>query len=153
VGAINGSRMGILFGGTFWLSAYAAGSLVGTADRPDVARRMVVFGGGLAGVLMAVLSTAVQFLRDFTRSEKTGALIIAHPFGFLAAFGEWFRADGLRSSGFAGGFYSFERIGRMLGGALPAFPARDLGFTSSNVYTVFRTLIEDFGSVGSLAVM
>ena len=59
----------------------------------------------------------------------------------------------VRRVGLAAGFYSFERIGRMLGFDRPAFPAIDVGFTTSNVYTVFRTLIQDYGTFGSLIVV
>ena len=153
IGLVHGSRMGALFGGSFWLGAYLAGRLVATVDQPTVSTRLIFAGGGMALVLFVGMSAAVQFVRYFVGSQKTAALVIADPFGFLAAFAQWFEDAGVRTSAMTGGFYTFERIGRMLGVELPAVPAISVGFTSSNVYTVFRALIEDFGSVGSLAVV
>ena len=152
LGAMHGTRMGILFGGNFWVAAFVATALVGTRDRPRVATRLFMVTGGLAAVLLAALSTAVQFLRYYVGNEKTAALIIADPFGFLPAFSQWFQSNGVRTSDLTGGFYMFERLGRALGSTYPAVPVTDLGFTSSNVYTVFRAMIEDFGTLGSLVL-
>lgn len=153
VGTVYGSRMGVLFGGSFWVAAFMAGRLLGTADRPGARTRLFFLVGGLSFALLAVLSTVIQFIRYFLGSQKTAELILADQFGFLAAWATWFRESGGAESGLAAGFYSFERIGRMLGFDRPAFPAIDVGFTTSNVYTVFRTLIQDYGTFGSLIVV
>lgn len=153
VGAISGSRMGVLFGGSFWVATFLAGRLLDTLDRPAAGTRLFFVIGGLSFGLLAGLSTAIQFVRYYVGNQKTADLIVADPFGFLAAFAVWFRQSGGAEDGLAAGFYSFERIGRMLGVDRPAFPAIDVGFTSSNVYTVFRALIQDFGAVGSLIVV
>lgn len=153
VGVVYGSRMGVLFGGAFWVAALLSGRLLGTAHQPEVATRLFFFVGGLSFGLLAGLSTVIQFLRYFVGNQKSADLILADPFGFLAAFAAWFRESGSSEGGLAAGFYSFERIGRMLGVDRAAFPAVDVGFTSSNVYTVFRSLIQDFGSFGSLVIV
>jgi oligosaccharide repeat unit polymerase len=153
VGMVYGSRMGVLFGGSFWLAAFLAGRLLDTADRPAAGTRLFFMVGGLSFGLLAGVSTGIQFIRYFVGNQKTADLILADPFGFLAAWATWFRDSGRAEDGLAAGFYSFERIGRMLGFDRPAFPAIDLGFTSSNVYTVFRALIEDYGAFGSLIVV
>jgi len=153
IGTVHGSRMGVLFGGAFWVAAYLAGRLLASAGQRHLTTRLFFVGGGIAAILLAGVSTAIQFIRYFTGSQKAAAMVIADPFGFLAAFALWFEEAGVRTSAMTGGFYTFERIGRMLGVDRPAVPAIDVGFTSSNVYTVFRSLIEDFGSAGSVVLV
>jgi oligosaccharide repeat unit polymerase len=153
VGFVHGSRMGVLFGGSFWLAAYLSGRLLSTSGDRRAATRLFAVVAAFALVLFVGLSTAVQYARYFVGNQKTTALIIADPFGFVPAFAQWFDASGFKGSDLSAGFYSFERLGRMLGLDRPAFPSVDVGFTTSNVYTVFRALIEDFGSLGSLVVV
>lgn len=153
VGIVYGSRMGVLFGGSFWVAAFLVGRLLDAADRPGTGTRLFFLVGGLSFGLLAGLSTVIQFIRYFVGSQKAGDLILADPFGFLAAWATWFRESGGAEGGLAAGFYSFERISRMLGFDRPAFPAIDVGFTTSNVYTVFRALIQDYGTFGSLIVV
>jgi oligosaccharide repeat unit polymerase len=153
IGFVTGSRMGVLFGGSFWLAAFVSGSLLGTSGDRRVGTRLFFLVGALALLLMAGGSAAVQFVRYFAGSERTVARIVAEPFGFLAAFGQWFESSGMRGSGLTAGFYTFERLGRMLGADFPAASVIDVGFTSSNTDTVFRGLIEDFGTAGSLVVV
>jgi oligosaccharide repeat unit polymerase len=153
IGFVSGSRMGVLFGGSFWLAAYVSGSLLATSGDRRVGTRMFFLVGVLALVLIAGGSAAVQFVRYFAGNERTVARIVAEPFGFLAAFGQWFESNGIRGSGLTAGFYTFERLGRMLGADFPPVMAIDVGFTSSNTDTVFRGLIEDFGSAGSLVIV
>jgi len=50
-------------------------------------------------------------------------------------------------------FPGWPAFHRMLGADFPAVAAIDVGFTSSNTHTVFRGLIEDFGTAGSLVVV
>jgi hypothetical protein len=153
IGFVSGSRMGVLFGGSFWLAAYVSVSLLATSGERRVGTRMFFLVGVLALLLIAGGSAAVQFVRYFAGSERTVARIVAEPFGFLAAFGQWFESSGMRGSGLTAGFYTFERLGRMVGADFPAVVAIDVGFTSSNTDTVFRGLIEDFGTAGSLVVV
>jgi oligosaccharide repeat unit polymerase len=153
IGFVSGSRMGVLFGGSFWLAAYVSASLLAASGNGRVATRLFFRVGAIALVLIAGGSVAVQFVRYFAGSERTVSRIVAEPFGFLAAFGQWFDANGMRGSGLTAGFYTFERLGRMLGADFPAVAAIDVGFTSSNTHTVFRGLIEDFGTAGSLVVV
>jgi len=153
IGFVSGSRMGVLFGGSFWLAAFVSASLLAASGSGRVATRLFLLVGVLALVLIAGGSIAVQFVRYFAGSERTVTRIVAEPFGFLAAFGQWFESSGMRGSGLTAGFYTFERLGRMLGADFPAVAAIDVGFTSSNTHTVFRGLIEDFGTAGSLVVV
>lgn len=153
IGFVSGSRMGVLFGGSFWLAAFLSASLLAASGSGRVATRLFFVVGAVALVLIAGGSVAVQFVRYFAGSERTVSRIVAEPFGFLAAFGQWFESSGLRGSGLTAGFYTFERLARMLGADVPAVTAIDVGFTSSNTHTVFRGLIEDFGTAGSLVVV
>ncbi|MGH7524684.1 MAG: hypothetical protein ACREK8_10290 [Gemmatimonadales bacterium] len=153
IGFVTGSRMGVLFGGALWLGAYLSASLLGTDDPRREGLRLFGLIGALVLLLLVGGSVAVQFVRYFTGSERSIGAIVAEPFGFLASFGRWFESSGIRATGLTGGFYSFERLARALGGDWPTVQAIDVGFTTSNLQTVFRGLIEDFGTVGSLVVV
>lgn len=152
IGVVYGSRMGVLFGGSLWLGAYLAARILHSSGSPDSGGRVLVAGGVTALLIMAGLSAGVQFIRYSLGNQKAASLIIADPFGFLPAFAEWFNGAVLSQSALTGGFYTFERFARMAGYSLPAVSTVDVGFTTSNIYTVMRGLLEDFGPLGSLSL-
>jgi hypothetical protein len=84
--------------------------------------------------------------------------MVADPFSFFSAFALWFREGGLRATDLLAGYRNFESLfelaGIRVGHAnvlLEDWPALEVGYTSSNVYTLFRFLIEDYGTFGALA--
>ena len=146
-----GSRMGILYAGSFWLATYLVASALRSGRQASlsaglllrIAAAGVVIMLGLSGLAQALRYTAnVQYL-DWFR-------IFADPFGFLAAFGIWYDDHGFQLSGFYYGARTFRRVVELIGISQPLAPAIQVGFTSSNIYTVFRDLIEDFGHIGAL---
>jgi len=152
--ALYGSRMGALFGGSFWVASYLAATVAEThaGVRPGVrtlARVLVVATGLLLG-----FSAAAQGLRYTATVERLDWLtILADPFGFLAAFGIWFDQEGGRWENFFIGARTFRRVVEVFGISQPFAPEIYVGFTRSNIYTVLRDLIEDFGTVGALVFL
>jgi oligosaccharide repeat unit polymerase len=143
--------MGILYAGSFWLATYLVASALRSGRQASlsaglllrIAAAGVVIMLGLSGLAQALRYTAnVQYL-DWFR-------IFADPFGFLAAFGIWYDDHGFQLSGFYYGARTFRRVVELIGISQPLAPAIQVGFTSSNIYTVFRDLIEDFGHIGAL---
>ncbi len=149
--ALFGSRMGALYGGVFWISAYVVAHILAIPEGETVGAGFFFKTGATAAVLLIGLSSLTQALRY---SQETGGLnwfrIIADPFGFVAAFNIWFERHGWQMSNFTDGARTFRKIAGLLGAKALPIPAISVGFTSSNIFTVFRDLIEDFGSVGAL---
>jgi oligosaccharide repeat unit polymerase len=156
--ALYGSRMGVLWGGSFALSAYLGTTLFlrrpGRLASSILLLRMI----GIAALVLMGLSLATMLTRyAVADSDRPLYLLIADPFSFFAAFAMWFQEGGLRGSDLLGGYRNFESILELVGlragrasVLLEDWPAIDVGFTSSNVYTLFRFLIEDFGTGGAL---
>lgn len=152
--ALYGSRMGALFGGSFWVASYLAAIVAEkhAGERPG-ARTLVRILAVAAAVLLG-FSAAAQGLRYTATVQHLDWLtILADPFGFLAAFGVWFDQEGGRWLNFFAGARTFRRVVEVFGISQPFAPEIYVGFTRSNIYTVLRDLIEDFGSVGALVFL
>src|SRR6185503_3626103 len=92
-------------------------------------------------------------VRYVASGELNWRRMLADPFSFIAAFGIWFDRVGFHASGLLLGGRTFRRPFEIIGISFELPPEIDVGFTSSNIYTVFRDLLEDFGSVGALLVV
>lgn len=153
VHALYGSRFGALFGGAFWVASYLATSIaVGKED--SVFGTKFLFRVGLASaVVLFGFSVLTQIVRY---GPKLGAVgwraVLGDGFSFPAALGLWVAERGPVLSHFDLGARTFTRIAGLVGIAESPLPAIDVGFTSSNIYTVFRDLIQDFGSVGAVTL-
>jgi len=151
VTSLYGSRMGILYGASFWLATYLASSVLHAGSGKSLGAHLLIRIGVVGVVVMLGLSGLAQVLRYTTRVEYLDWFrIFADPFGFLAAFGIWYDGHGLQVQGFFYGARTFRRVVELVGISQPLAPAIQVGFTSSNIYTVFRDLIEDFGHFGAL---
>lgn len=154
VGILYGSRMGALFGISFWFAAYISGYTLGHAR----SRRH----GGRA-LIMVLVATIVMFsgmsiISQVARYSPTTPnldydSIVSDPFGFIVAFCRWFSAEGLTTQERFYGYRSFWHIFKLTGASMTEQFSIDVGFSSSNIFTVFRGLIEDFGQFGSLIAL
>jgi oligosaccharide repeat unit polymerase len=150
--SLYGSRMGVLYGGAFWVSSYIAARVFEGGTRGD--GRFFLRVGALATILLVGVQVLVQIVRYSTNRDPVPIIrMIADPFSFLAAFCSWFNDAGWQYSGFTAGARTFRRLVALVGIAAAPLPEISVGFTSSNIYTVFRDLIEDFGSIGALVVL
>jgi hypothetical protein len=150
---IMGSRMGVLYGGTFWLAAYLAAHVALAAPGEPVSSR-ILLKFGLAGVAVIFgLSSATLVLRYSSAVESPNWFyVLSDPFGYVAAFGIWFEKSGMWFHDLYYGGRTFLRPFEFLGIEYERQPVIWVGFTSSNLYTIFRDLIEDFNPVGSTTI-
>lgn len=150
--SLYGSRMGVLYGGGFWVSSYVAARVLEGGIRSDA--RFFLRVGALATTLLVGVQVLVQVVRYSTNRDPVPIIrMIADPFGFLAAFCSWFNDAGWQFSGFTTGARAFRRLVALVGISAAPLPEISVGFTTSNIYTVFRDLIEDFGTVGAWVVL
>ncbi|MEX0691031.1 MAG: O-antigen polymerase [Gemmatimonadales bacterium] len=152
VATLYGSRMGVLFGGSFWLSSYLAATVWGGRIGTVAGRRLLFRLGILGAIVLFGLSLLAMIVR-YAETSSAGRpimLLVSDPFGFIAAFGIWLQEEGLRTQQFLGGYRTFVRFFQFFGVPAEWPPEIDVGFNRSNIYTVFRGLIEDFGTVGAM---
>src|SRR5581483_395044 len=131
VGALYGSRVGVLYGGSFWVSAYLAASVLQTPSQGRTGLQLLVRAGLVTGFLLLGLSLLTQVVRYAAGSEPFDWFrMLADPFGFVAAFGTWFDGSGLRTADFYLGARSLRRLVEFAGIRQPLAPAIEVGFTS-----------------------
>jgi oligosaccharide repeat unit polymerase len=162
-------------GTLFLVGAYFfAGVLVARVMRGDTALlNIATFKAGAAAVLLLIPVLIFSMLSrgggDWKGSEQITKVFFylnSYAFGHLFAFSDWFTnyffeatskyTNPLSSTS---GFFTFMGIGRMIlpGYRLPPgifdeyFSVPNV--VTSNIYTMFRPLIVDFGLVGSLVFM
>ena len=148
---LYGSRMGALYGGSFWVGAYLAATILVGTWRDILGWRFLFQVGLVAGLFGFAFSVATMVWRY---SLGTGGLnwqaMLGDGVAFVGAFGIWFKDHVGQASDFLWGGRLLRKVVGPLGLSYPIAPAIDVGFTSSNVFTVLRDLIEDFGTIGSL---
>lgn len=152
--ALYGSRMGALYGGSFWIAAYLATTiLVGTWQ--DVRGwRFLVRVGLMAVVLGFTIPVATMVWRySLGWRALDWRMMLGDGVSFVAAFGLWFKDHVAQGSDFLWGGRLLRKLVAPLGINYPIALEIEVGFTSSNVFTVLRDLIEDFGTIGSLLVL
>ena len=156
VGTLYGSRMGVLFGGSFWISGHMATHLLGRAADTQKGRSYVLRILFSAVLIISGLSLLVMVIRYQETSIISTDLLVhnfSDQFGFLSAFAQWFQLEGLQFSDPTLGHRTFGRTYELLGLTLADqyfYYSTDVGFTTSNIFTVFRDLIEDFTPLGAL---
>jgi len=158
INTLHGSRFGSIYGGAFWLSAYLAGHVALADPKKGVGSGFLLRFATAAVVIVFVFSMLTMIVRytifSGDNSDRVGwAYMLTDPFGFIAAFGIWFRESGMHADGPLWGARVFRRIAGLWGREYVLYEVVDVGFNSANVYTVFRELIEDFTLYGSLAVL
>ncbi len=151
---LYGSRFGALFGGAFWVSAYLAAAVL-TAKEATIFTPRRVAGVVLAGtVLLLGFSILTQVVRYSSNMQAVGwRSVLADGFDYTAALGIWMDERGWVGTDLTAGARSFTRLVQLVGIRADPLPAIPVSFTSSNIYTVHRDLIEDFGTLGSLVVL
>jgi hypothetical protein len=149
---VYGSRMGVLYGGSFWVASYLAAHVYLTGARRGSDRSLIYIGVATVFIL-AGLSTMQMVIRYAATDEVDWLRILADPVAFVAAFGVWFDKIGFHANGLMYGGRLLRRAFELIGFSYELPPAIPIAFTSSNIYTVFRDLIEDLGTVGALGFM
>jgi len=148
---VFGSRMGALYGGSFWVSSFLAASLIDSGENDNRSTQLLVKAGVAAGVVLFGASMGTQILRySASGGDLQWTKMTADGVSFVGAFGIWFDQHRLVADQLLGGGRFFRWLVALVGPNVPIAPAMPVGFTSSNIYTIHRDLIEDFGTIGAL---
>lgn len=160
VGLLYGSRMGALYGGSFWVSAYMAVRVLRQCGAQSVGAWSVVKALLIALVAIAGMSGLVILARyevsDITSFQDIldNAVDI---FVFFPVFSLWFYESGFNFSQLTLGNMTFGRMFDLFGLHLAEnYYYRveyEVGNTSANFFTIFRGLIDDFGHIGAVLVI
>lgn len=136
---------------------------------PGMAKASLFYGPVLAAVVtLAFVSRAGLYSLDDNEvlAARLGTYLASYAFGHLYAFSDWFTSVldsasvhfGYPSESATFGFYTFTGLFKLLGSEkIVQMGLYDdylyEGLLVTNVYTMFRGLIVDFGLVGSLVFM
>ena len=149
--ALYGSRMGALYGGSFWIAAYLATNILVGTWQDVLGWRFLMRVGLVAAVLGFTIPVATMVWRySLGWRALDWRMMLGDGVSFVAAFGLWFKDHVGQGSDFLWGGRLLRKVVAPLGVHYPIALEIDVGFTSSNVFTVLRDLIEDFGTVGAL---
>lgn len=152
INTLHGSRFGSIYGGGFWLSAYLA-THVALSDPVEGVKSKFLFRFAITGIGVvlgfSLVTMGIRY-QMWSGGEPTVGwwYIFSDPFGFVAAFCLWF--NDYHAAAPELGARMFRRIAGLWGVDYPLYLPVDVGFNSSNVFTVFRELIDDFTPFGAL---
>ncbi|MBS0170434.1 MAG: oligosaccharide repeat unit polymerase [Nitrospira sp.] len=164
---VQTTRAPMLFQMVFWLSAYWGMKIFkdGTG-RPLFTKKAIFFvpivGCALLVGFSMVLLTRYDLALDSLLPVVWPRFIRGDVVGYLVAFGEWLKSEKYMDIAPSFGAITFGGIFEALGiknrvlGIHEDVIDIDLGgefSTDTNIYTVFRGLIEDFTLPGSLAIL
>jgi oligosaccharide repeat unit polymerase len=154
------TKAATLFGILLWTAAYLVARL--RLGDPRLFRRQHLIAAALTGAAIATFLLVTSLLRlggtGSAQLEAAMARVPGYAFGHLTAFSQWLETYRLHPDPPAGGAYTFAgslaRLG--LGSRVPGIYAESVSLASgdqTNVYTAFRSLIEDFTPAGALAAL
>ncbi len=160
VGLLYGSRMGAMYGGSFWIATYICGSLHRSPHTRLQSTRMFLRVVTVCAGLIIGFSLLTMYFRYRDVDDSSLELLqsrLGETFCFFPAFAEWLKLGGGSSGEPTWGYRTFTRVFEFFG----LYLAEDtsyrgfaislsVGYTTSNIFTVFRGLIEDFGRAGAL---
>lgn len=162
IGIINAARLGIFLSIIFWVTSYISSRIfLYRGEISLFARRNLLVGFFLLLILFSV-AVLLKISRGGTISVDTIPVALSNvrvgSLGYLSAFSQWFGRTWFSYGNKIGwGAFNFAGIFDQLG-----LHKREIGlFTESvkvngvntNIYTLFRELIEDFTLGGSLLVL
>ena len=156
-GLLTGARAAILLGLTCWFGGYVSTLSTGSQNGLAVFTRKRVGLLLLGAVSMVAMFSSIDAIRDTSWSHELifnveGQKLSNYIFGPPAAFAEWYAHFdsspalwGART--FAGEFDLLHLKARVIGTYMDK--TNIVGTESTNVYTLFRGLIEDFTGYGA----
>ena len=149
-----------LAGMVLWVASYLAGKVACGAERLFTRRHLA------AGMASGIAFVALSFLAGWARLgtlerevlQDVAPKVVGAAGGHASIFGRWFETHALGDAAPGWGVYTFagafDKLG--LGHRKPGIFEESLFLDSgdeSNVYTLFRSLIEDFTVPGAIAVL
>lgn len=156
------TKASVLICVVLWLASFLAASLWGSDTNQNRNWRGLILKLFVLGVILGAFLILVQMMR-YGDADLAGAIYVIHVLkvallGYLAAFSTWLNQylDQMGSATF--GAYSFAGLYELLGLAsremgIYGDQSIDVGDSSTNVYTAFRSLIQDFTLAGALIVL
>lgn len=155
---VTAIRASTLFAVACWAAAYIAVRVCSSRGSYRIWRAGFVLKAAIGLGVAVCFALIIQVLRGGFEQVDDLAVTWEHLrpgfLGYLAAFSEWDRVGPEKLSW---GFYTFGGLFEMIG-----IRSREIGVyttsvnlsgTDTNIYTVFRGLIEDFGYSGALAAL
>jgi hypothetical protein len=113
---------------------------------------------GVVAISVLIQMLRYQYTTPLQALQVIGALRVAF-FGYLGVFSDWFQHGAWQQSNLSWGAYSFAGIFQVTGLQVrtPGVYG-DMAYLGpqgipSNIFTIFRSLIEDFGFAGSLVAL
>ncbi len=153
MGVSYGSRMGVLFGGGLFLSTFLATKLYVLRENLNRSK-ILIQAVGISLLMIFSLSIITMLFRYREMAEFKLDKILERSleqFCFFPAFSYWFSSEGgWNNTDFSLGYRSFTRPFEWLGIQLDIQHSVNVVETSSNIFTLFRGLIEDFTVGGSM---
>ncbi|HEX6575776.1 MAG TPA: O-antigen polymerase [Gemmatimonadaceae bacterium] len=160
VTVLQTTKAAVLFGGTLWLCSYFAMRL--RFGKLKVVTRGHLLTAAVLGALVTVFFVAVGFARLASTDASLIGLVrlklITAAFGHMGVFSSWLNDYWTQPFGPTLGAYTFAGPLELMGikqrvpGVFENVVELIAGETS-NIYTGFRPLIEDFGMPASLAIL
>ena len=160
-GLSHGVKMGIITAVFMWLIGYAlcAKSINKTISIKIKTVIGVILGSVLFfGILLLSMMTRIGTV-DFDTFQIVTVKFVSYSLGHLPAFDWWFSTTSLNFTDYTFGGKLLYGITNTLGilkrdgGIYQEMPIISKGGDSTNVFTVFRFFVEDFGIVGSFIFM
>jgi len=159
--AIFTKRGFIIISILLWISSYLATRILRGNYQLFTKRHLI--SGLLVAILLFIIVIGAWFARIGFRDTRSIAArsyaeVCKIAFGHMAVFSDWFERTGFEVKTPLPGAYTFAGVFDLLGirkrevGLFTEMVALSKG-AASNIYTVFRVLIEDFTPLGSLVVL
>ena len=152
-----GAKMGFITSVELWLTGFIMGSLF-TGTKLKMKRSFVGLALG-AVAFIAVLLLSMMFRIGEVSVEVfqivTDKMVI-YAIGSVPAFDQWFDTNAFHLSSWSFGAKTFYGISNAIGlmkregGVYSDLAVVSVMGGSTNVFTIFRALIEDFGVIGSI---
>lgn len=143
-----------------WISSYLAAQVL--AGRVGLFTPRHIAAGTLVGVAVLGMAVAVALVRigslSVVRLSDVAPSIHGGLFGHATVFGQWYDAGGPGASAPTWGAFTFAALYDVLGlgQRRPGLFAESVVLSSgdeTNLYTLFRPLIDDFTPVGALLAL
>jgi len=157
---VSTERLCLIISAALTAAAFIARGIA-TTGRPSLLNaRVAVVSLALAGLLGAVF-TGIAFVRvgrlDATMRPVVENKLVVYAFGYLPAFGSWVQSDDARPLGLGtatvAGVDLLTGQNRAATRAYHEFTEVGNKGQATNIYTVFRGLILDFGYPGTFAFL
>lgn len=160
--AVTTERLGMLLGAVMTLSGFLGARLLRDGEMPKLTGRTLL-GAGLSAAAVGGLFAAIAFVRagriDPTIVPVIREKLSIYAFGYLPAFSEWLAVHRVEPGPMGWGTASLAGMEFITGqqrDATRSYDERatiDVYGSTTNIYTGFRSLLMDFGEVGTLLVL